>query len=232
MLSAMQSGRRFAVLAAAIPIPSAIIAAQVYAAYHPRIAFAGALALELTLWEVWAVAGPLVWKLESRWPLDAPNRRASLARHAAAAVAVAVVVLAVNLALYQALVRSPIGARWLPGFDRSVPATITFYATVYFYVELLIYAGIVAAAYAVRTTTLLRAREREALRLQTELTGAKLTALRMQLQPHFLFNTLHTIGSLILQQHNDRAMQLLAELGELLRATLAHRDTDLARLHD
>src|SRR5262249_11395720 len=100
MLSAMPSVRRFAVLRAAIPLFSAMMAAHVYAAYRLRglkIAFAGAFALELTLWGVWAVAGPLVWKLEARWPLDAPNRRASLARHAAAAVAVTVVVLAVAL---------------------------------------------------------------------------------------------------------------------------------------
>jgi len=235
MLSAMQSGRRFALLAAALTIASAIMAAQLYAGYRLRglkIAFAGAFALELTIWQGWAVAGPLVWNLEARWPLDAPNRRASLLRHAVAAVAVAVMVLAVALALYHALIRLPIVATWLPGLDRSLLATIAFYGIAYFYVELLIYAGIVAAAYAVRTNTLLRARERETLRLQTELTGAKLTALRMQLQPHFLFNTLHTIGSLILQRQNDRAVQLLAELGELLRATLAHRDTDLARFQD
>jgi LytS/YehU family sensor histidine kinase len=48
--------------------------------------------------------------------------------------------------------------------------------------------------------------------------------LTAQLQPHFLFNTLHTIGSLILQRKNEDAMQMLAQLGELLRITL-HRQT-------
>jgi two-component system LytT family sensor kinase len=99
-------------------------------------------------------------------------------------------------------------------------------------VELVIYGGIVAVAHAVRSTALLRAREHETLRLQAELTGAKLTALRMQLQPHFLFNTLHTIGSLVLQRETQRAVELLSGLGELLRGTLAHRDNDLVPLRD
>src|SRR5262249_61136699 len=96
------------------------MAAQLYAGYRLRglkIAFAGAFALELTIWQGWAVAGPLVWTLEARWRLDAPNRRASLLRHAVAAAAVAVMVLAVGLALYQALIRLPIVAAWLPRRD-------------------------------------------------------------------------------------------------------------------
>jgi LytS/YehU family sensor histidine kinase len=174
--------------------------------------------------------GPLVWSLEGRWPLVPPRRRQSLLRHVAAAPLVAAAVLALNLAAYHALIRLPVLSPWFTGMDRSLLATTVFYVVAYFHVELLIYGGIVAVAHASRTTLLLRAREHDALRLEAELSGARLTALRMQLQPHFLFNTLHTISSLVLQKQNERAVEILAELGELLRGTLAHRDTDVTPL--
>lgn len=227
--------RRLGVIAAALSVPAAVIAMQLYVGFRMRgmrVPFAALLLVQLCHWELWAIAGPVVWALESRWPLDRAGRGKSLVRHFAAACVVALAVLFLNLVLYHALIRLPRISGWFVGLDRSVAATALIYFVSYFHVELLVYGGIVAAAYAARTTTLLRAREHDALRLEAELTGARLTALRTQLQPHFLFNTLHTIGSLVLQRQNDRAVQLLAELGELLRSTLSHRDTDLAPLAD
>ncbi len=227
--------RRLVILAAALTVPAFVIAAQVYAAYRMRgvpIAFLAALAVQLCHWEIWAVAGPFVWRLAERWPIDPADRTRALLHHVAAAPAVAAGVLALNLVAYHILIRLPGVSGWFNGVDRSVAVSALIYTVSYFHLELLVYCAIVAVAHAVRNSALLRAREHEALRLQAELTGARLTALRTQLQPHFLFNTLHTIGSLVLQRQNERAVQLLAELGELLRSTLAHRDTDLAPLGD
>jgi two-component sensor histidine kinase len=231
----VRTPRQFALLVAALSVPAAVIAADFYLGYRLRglpATFVAFLLLQLCQWELWAIAGPLVWSLEARWPLDSPDRRQAIVRHVAAAFIVATAVLFFNLVLYHTLIRMPVVRGWFTGFDRSIAATAIFYFVAYFHVEVLIYGGVVAAAYAARATALLRAKEHDALRLEAELTGARLTALRMQLQPHFLFNTLHTIGSLVLQRENDRAVQLLAELGELLRSTLSHRDTDLAPLAD
>ena len=70
-------------------------------------------------------------------------------------------------------------------------------------------------------------REREALRLElhaSELEGqlvrAQLSALKMQLQPHFLFNTLNAIMVLVRQQKGQEAEQMLARLSDLLRCVL------------
>jgi len=62
-------------------------------------------------------------------------------------------------------------------------------------------------------------REHRALELEARLADAKLQALRMQLHPHFLFNTLNTIATLV---HKDprAADEMITDLGELLRATL------------
>jgi signal transduction histidine kinase len=66
-------------------------------------------------------------------------------------------------------------------------------------------------------------REKQAAALATELVQARLDALRMQLNPHFLFNTLHAISALI--QDNPRAAdRMIARLSELLRHTLDQAD--------
>jgi len=229
------TARRYGILAALLTIPAIAISAQLQFAYRTRgmaYPFQGLFLVTLALWQIWTIVGPIVWRLARRWPIAPPRRRQALLRHAAAAPLVAAFVLIVYLTIYHTLIRIPALSAWYAGWDRSIPSTIVFFFLTDFQIQLLIYACVVASAHAVRATTMLRAQEHETLRLEAELTGARLTALRMQLQPHFLFNTLHTIGSLVLQRENDRAVQILAELGELLRSTLAHRDTDLTPLRD
>jgi len=57
-------------------------------------------------------------------------------------------------------------------------------------------------------------------KLEHQLAEANLTALRMQLNPHFLFNTLHSVASLIRVKKNDEAIETLSTLSELLRSTV------------
>ncbi len=66
--------------------------------------------------------------------------------------------------------------------------------------------------------------ELRASRLQTQLTVAQLEALKMQLQPHFLFNTLHSISAL-LHRDPESADRMIARLGDFLRLTLENSGT-------
>jgi LytS/YehU family sensor histidine kinase len=59
-----------------------------------------------------------------------------------------------------------------------------------------------------------------AARLEASMTEARLNALRMELHPHFLFNTLNAISGLVRRREIDAAVRMLARLGELLRVTL------------
>lgn len=70
-------------------------------------------------------------------------------------------------------------------------------------------------------------RERKAAELEARLAGAKLEALRMQLNPHFLFNTLNAISTLV---HKDpgAADEMIANLSELLRATLDNNRQEIS----
>jgi len=71
------------------------------------------------------------------------------------------------------------------------------------------------------------AHQRSELRLAQALAAARdaeLRALRYQVNPHFLFNTLNAISALVLAQANDDANRMLARVADFLRATLAHDD--------
>jgi LytS/YehU family sensor histidine kinase len=60
------------------------------------------------------------------------------------------------------------------------------------------------------------------MQLQASLSNARLHALELQLQPHFLFNTLNTISSLVRTGQNEEAVTMIAGLSDLLRYTLDH----------
>ena len=81
------------------------------------------------------------------------------------------------------------------------------------------FCGLVAIAHALRYYERAKDRERRGLELQASLAQARLQALRMQMNPHFLFNTLNSIASLV-QEDGKKAEEMIESLSELLRLTL------------
>src|SRR5438093_8794475 len=94
----------------------------------------------------------------------------------------------------------------------------------YFHVTLVIYWAIVLAHQSWGYYQRSRERELQASALATELVRTRLEVLRMQLNPHFLFNTLHVISALIHENPED-ADRIVARLSELLRVSLKQSDT-------
>ena len=86
-------------------------------------------------------------------------------------------------------------------------------------IDLLIYWAIVGALYALVHYRALRQQERAAAAMETQLARAGLHALSSQLQPHFLFNALQGISTLVRRRPDD-AVRMIAHLGDLLRETL------------
>lgn len=72
----------------------------------------------------------------------------------------------------------------------------------------------------------------KASRLDAQLSNARLQALKMQLHPHFLFNTLHSITALVLKNENRDAVKMINRLSELLRLTLDNIETQVLTLED
>jgi Histidine kinase len=86
-----------------------------------------------------------------------------------------------------------------------------------------IYIALVASARALAHYQRSAARERRAMQAEAKLAEARLTTLQMQLQPHFLFNTLHTISSLVYTRP-EAADEMICSLSGLLRGVLETSD--------
>ena len=101
----------------------------------------------------------------------------------------------------------------------------------YFAVDTVLYVLVATATLALQYGRESRDRAVRAARLQTQLAEAQLHALGAQLQPHFLFNTLHVISALV--RHDPRrAEQLIARMSELLRELLDGNDRAEIPLRD
>jgi signal transduction histidine kinase len=80
----------------------------------------------------------------------------------------------------------------------------------------------VALSYAAKV----RAFEREAAELRQAAQAAELRALRYQINPHFLFNTLNSLSSLVMRQRTDEAEQMILNLSTFFRASLTRESTE------
>jgi len=152
----------------------------------------------LAEWWLWAILTPVVVRLAQRYPLDRrwPWRNALI--HTAAGVVLAVVKSAAERAAFA----------WLTG-------TWTYWLVSTLALQFFVYCAIVAAAHGIVYYE--RSRERD--HLAARLADVRLQLLSMQLQPHFLFNTLNTIAELV-HGDPDAADYMIAGLSDLLRRTL------------
>jgi len=114
-----------------------------------------------------------------------------------------------------------------PSLMKTFGVTLAILMLVGFHQNVLTYWTIFGVAYGLRYYHGYQERKQQALRLelqaselQTQLVEAQLSALNMQLQPHFLFNTLNAIMVLVRQGKASDAEEMLARLSDLLRCVL------------
>jgi LytS/YehU family sensor histidine kinase len=100
-----------------------------------------------------------------------------------------------------------------------------------FYIDLIIALLIVIAVHALLYYQNFRASELAQSSLKTQLAEAQLRALKMQLHPHFLFNTLHSISSLV-SEDPPKANSMIARLGDFLRLTVDNSEQQLVTLKE
>ena len=166
----------------------------------------------LTGWWMWVGLTPIALWIARRFPIERPNWLRSIARHLLGWFLVATL----DLLLYQPVVM--LLAR-LSDTDYALRETLELYLLGTYTFDLFVYAAIVAVAHAINYHRKLREREVQASRLQAQLAQARFQALKMQLHPHFLFNTLHAVSALM-DEDVATARHMLTLLGELLRLTL------------
>lgn len=177
------------------------------------------LPLRLAYWLVPALLLPLVVWVARRFPLDAGHRLRNLGVHVVAALAFAV-------ARFAAMT----GVKLLVGPGAIKPPSVSWWLYTQNQILwdldlcLMVYAAIVVVSHALAYYHESQARRLKEAHLETRLIEARLQALEAELNPHFLFNTLHAISTLV-HRDPESADSMISRLSDLLRLTF-HRSGD------
>lgn len=195
---------------------------------------AGPIALGyLEAW-TWAVATPLIFWLSSQTELTRARwARVAILLLAGIAIAISVYVV-LDLARAAIMPLSP--RRRGGGAGGLMP--LREIGHLRFLNQLIVYVAVLAAGFARVYFLRDQHRQREAIvltsqaaHLQAQLAEARLDALRMQINPHFLFNTLHAVSALV-ERDPAGVRRMIARLSELLRHTIESSATDEVPLRD
>lgn len=162
-------------------------------------------------WYTWAALAPTVFRLAARHPIQPPQRLRSWLFHLFAGAGVTVLALIIGAAV--STVYEP------SSFAEQLLQFISWHGAI----GLLTYWALLTLQHSLHFQAERARRELEASRLASELAQSRLQVLKTQLQPHFLFNTLHAIVTL-LDDDKASAEDMLLRLSELLRAFLEDYD--------
>jgi two-component system, LytTR family, sensor kinase len=181
------------------------------------------LLLQLLFWYMHVPALPVVYWLWEKFPVVAPHRISRFFLHFI--FSIGFVFVFSLLRVYYDMIH-PLHIFGTNPSELFMQRYIDIFSgglTIMFYD----YWALLVAVLAVDYYQKFREREKEAaelqlrtLQLETSLAKAQVQSLRMQLNPHFLFNTLHSISALVREDNKALAIRMIAGLGDLLRQTL------------
>jgi two-component system, LytTR family, sensor kinase len=170
---------------------------------------------QLAIWLAWVALAPVALWLRRRWPIERGAWKRALPVHVIAVILLCAVHSGMVLLTMWLIMQAgqPLAEPQLTGLltywsVRDLPFCALFYGLIL---------GIDSALDYYRQ---FRERQLRASQLETQLAQAELQMLKMQLHPHFLFNTLNGITGLVRDQDNAAAVEMLVGLSDLLRQTL------------
>jgi len=165
----------------------------------------------LISWLPWALATPVVLYLGRRYPPTKFRPISTWGIHLCACALIGLVysawVAGLDTLLNPWLTPAPGGYlhAWLDTFYNGLLA------------DVLLYGAILAISYVLDSRERLARQQTETAKLNEQLSKAQLNALRRQIEPHFLFNTLNAIAGLVREKRNDAAVNMIAGLSDFLR---------------
>jgi len=191
------------------------------------ISWRQAVSFGVSFWALWLFFLPAVAWFSFRFPIE----RQRIIRNVALHFFACLLIIAASRATFRAVARisSPPQRshssdvpgpppRWMAN-RLGPPGTLGGFLSLRAALDVLVYWSLVGACQAITNFRRSQERERRAAELEARLTNAQLQALRMQINPHFLFNTLNSIAALVYT--NPRAAdEMLGDLSELLRRSL------------
>lgn len=169
-------------------------------------------------WFIWIVLTPLILWLSDTFSLERKKWKRSAFIH-------------LFLSIFFTFVYSIIYNYFFHLLE-SAPSSGTVIIRSFSPTQIFFYWGLIGISHSIKYYSMLRDREMQSLRLEKELSDAKLHFLKSQLHPHFLFNTMHTIANLIRDKSYHTAIETISGFSELLRLSLANLNTQFVSLKE
>jgi len=168
-------------------------------------------ATELATWLPWALATPFIIGLARRYPIIRGTTARTVVVHLAAFASISMVAEAWSATLQ--VLFNPWGNRRPPTFWDTWSITLLYQVLLF----LIAYVLLLTITYLVDSRQNVARQMTETARLNEELSKAQLAALRRQMEPHFMFNTLNSIAGMVRDHRNDAAVSMIVGLSEFLR---------------
>jgi two-component system, LytTR family, sensor kinase len=190
-----------------------------FAAYRSEqpVPWGRALYVQMSWGYLWALATPLVLWIAHRFPIEKQHWRRNLLVHLLSSTLLSFTAGIVGHLLLYLKYGTALGRPY--HFQNSLRFAVSNYTE-----GMGIYLLVAFLAYAYSYYQRYRQGELRASRLEAQLSQAQLQALKMQLHPHFLFNTLHSISALM-HKDTEGARKMITRLGDFLRLTLENAGT-------
>jgi two-component system LytT family sensor kinase len=180
---------------------------------------------QVVSWLPWALATPLVIHLARRYPAFQAPAAKTISIHVGALSAIGLVSAAWEAALNfflnpwsQTKPMDPFITLWLSKFSYGLLTSVVVYGL------------IVAITIVVDSRERMARQHTETARLNEQLSSARLGALRQQMEPHFMFNTLNAIAGLVRDNRNDAAVGMIVGLSDFLRRAADDSNRPLVEL--
>lgn len=168
---------------------------------------------ELIEWTLWGIFCPFIIVLAQKYPKNSSGWFAKVKFH----FVIGILISLLHASIYSYLryaIEVLLEEKFIWSFSKNFMNRLY-----YIYVPFMMYCSIVGITYAVSYYQQFKHEALKAAQVQQKLAQAELLALKKQLHPHFLFNTLHAISTLM-HKDIDAADKMIARLSHLLRATL------------
>lgn len=181
---------------------------------NPDLSLGALLVSQLGMWGMWSLWSVLIWAVGDRVPFERPHLMRAFAMHVPLGLAIVVVQI-----LLQAELSIAFGLAQRRGLESTIVIGVRSYGDVF----VVLFCAIVGAQIAFRWYANWQAQRVVAARMGEDLAQAQLRALQAQLNPHFLFNALNSVVTLI-GRDPALAQRTVVRLADLLRATLRSGD--------
>jgi Histidine kinase len=184
-------------------------------AYHAGAPFSSSMLYGIAVWWWWGVLACVYWIALRNWPRVSNLSPRMFLWH----IPISACVAWLHAFLLQETIAFEL--RICPNLRKAGYDSLHYFSPRRLGLEFLLYGFIVGACLAVHLYLKSQESKLRSAELEKQLSAAQLHALQMQIDPHFLFNTLNSLTALVRFDQKDEALEMLDNLNGLLRTTLA-----------